>query len=184
MALHKRQSLLHPKLWCDLNRLPRAQPLEQQLIETRLCLFLLQFKFQLAHIAARHFFSFFAIILKVPSLLPRRIRDRELSTNSLGQNIRDLDMSWHGFRMTSLRILPDRMFFAFSANHTPITPKVSKQGFALHSTTTSCCCASGGNDCKDSCRRCSRINPIASRRLSRHSSRDRPCPFAPGTSAQ
>ena len=32
--------------------------------------------------------------------------------------------------------------------------------------------------------RCSRSNAIASRKFARHSSRDMPCPFAPGTSAQ
>jgi hypothetical protein len=55
---------------------------------------------------------------------------------------------------------------------------------ALHPTTTSSWPASGGSERSDSSRRCSRMSAMASRRLSRHSSRDLPWPLAPGTSAQ
>jgi hypothetical protein len=46
------------------------------------------------------------------------------------------------------------------------------------------CYASAYMEHRDSSRLCSRISSMASRRFAKHASRVRPCPFAPGTSAQ
>jgi hypothetical protein len=69
------------------------------------------------------------------------------------------------------------VFFAFSPQHAAVAAKI-------HPITTSSCLASGGRARRDSSRLCLRIRVIASRRFARHSSRDLPCPLAPGTSAQ
>src|ERR1700676_1322492 len=61
---------------------------------------------------------------------------------------------------------------------------MAEESLALHPTMTSSRSASGGVARKESCRLFSRRSAIASRRFARHSSRDLPWPFAPGTSAQ
>lgn len=116
--------------------------------------------------------------------LPRRFRDRKPPTDPFGQQVRNLDMTRDRFRVTGLWILPERVLLAFAPNHATVSAKVAQQRITLHPTTTSSCFASGGRDRSDSSRRCSRMRAIACLRLSRHSSRVLPCPFAPGTSAQ
>lgn len=76
--------------------------------------------------------------------------------------------------MTRSPVLPVRMVLVFSANYAAIMSEVPEQSLSFHPTTTSSCSASGGGARRDSSRRCSRISLMASRRLSRHSSRVAP----------
>ena len=93
-------------------------------------------------------------------------------------------MPRNGFRVPGLRVLPNRVFLALSAQHATLPTKMPEEPFQLHPTTTSSCLASGGKARKASSRLYSRTRVIASRRFAMHSSRDFPSPLAPGTSAQ
>src|SRR5688572_10443969 len=86
--------------------------------------------------------------------------------------------------MAGLRILPECVFFALSAHYAAVAATVPEQPLTFHQTTTTSWRASGGSERKDSSRLCSSTSAIASRRLAMHSSRDLPCPLAPGISAQ
>jgi hypothetical protein len=61
-------------------------------------------------------------------------------------------MTRNRFRVAGLRILPQCVLFAFSAQDTTVPAKMPEQSFKPHSTTTSSCLASGGKARKDSSR--------------------------------
>ena len=111
------------------------------------------------------------------------VRDRQFATNPPREEIGDLGVARDGLGVAGLRVLPEGMFLAFSSQHAAVAAKMPED-LALHPITISSCLASGGSARKDSSRLCTRMSAIASRRFARHSSRDLPWPFAPGTSAQ
>ena len=100
------------------------------------------------------------------------------------QLIGDLGVSWYGFYDSGLWIEPQRVSPAFSFQRTPEPTKVFQYSVPLHPTEIASQRACLGTPRRASSRRSCKINSIESRRLSRHSGFVRPCPFAPGISAQ
>ena len=129
-----------------------------------------------------------ATILPARALAERRlsgrVRNRESAADPPGEKVRNFGMTGNRFGVACAGVLPKGMLLTLSAQHTPVTPQMAEQAVALHPITTSACSASGGMARKESSRRCSKIRAIPSRRFARHSARDLPWPFAPGTSAQ
>jgi hypothetical protein len=101
-----------------------------------------------------------------------------------GQRVCNFGVPGNGFHVTSLRILPQSVFFALAVQHTPLRRRCRRSPSRLIRQSRVSCLASGGRARRDSSRRCSKISAIASRKFAWHSACVFPCPFAPGTSAQ
>jgi hypothetical protein len=66
-----------------------------------------------------------------PGRLSGRVRNRESTANPLGQEIRNLNMPGNRLGMTSLRVLPKRVFLAFPADYATVSPEMPEQSLGF-----------------------------------------------------
>src|SRR5205814_5832126 len=118
------------------------------------------------------------------------LRNRKSAADPRSQPIRNLGVPGNCFNVTGLGIAPKRvraplaLQIAAVMTQMPQMPQMPQQSTAFHSTVTVSRVTPLGRPRSASARRSRRIRAIAAARLFRAAAFVRPCPFAPGTSAQ
>ena len=100
------------------------------------------------------------------------------------QPIRNLGVPGNCFNVTGLGIAPKRVRAPLALQIAAVMTQMPQQRTAFHSTVTVSRVTPFGRPRSASARRSRRIRAIAAARLFRAAAFVRPCPFAPGTSAQ
>jgi len=87
----------------------------------------------------------------------------------LREQVRCLDVARHCLDVASSWVAPEFMFLAFSFRKAAVSSPVAEEFTTFHETTTMSLMASCGTPRRPSSRLSSRMSPIASARLERHS---------------
>ena len=112
------------------------------------------------------------------------LRNRKSAADLRSQPIRNLGVPGNCFNVTGLGIAPKRVRAPLALQIAAVMTQMPQQSTAFHSTVTVSRVTPLGRPRSASARRSRRIRAIAAARLFRAAAFVRPCPFAPGTSAQ
>jgi len=112
------------------------------------------------------------------------LRNRKSAADLRSQPIRNLGVPGNCFNVTGLGIAPKRVRAPLALQIAAVMTQMPQQRTAFHSTVTVSRVTPFGRPRSASARRSRRIRAIAAARLFRAAAFVRPCPFAPGTSAQ